>query len=271
MDSLTKVKTEVGSIFSKCHRSGAEDPHLLIVDQLTTISMILRNLSFNEQNSQVMANNYHMEKYIADTLWMVFIHRDEFIFERRVLNFKKDLIFILSNITHMLKIESTVTCLLIIMLALSFADPKDHIQENSVLTYAEYTMNVEKCQTYGADVLAKLLSLGYPNRAHFKSVLTGVFTEENDDDDICQQVLDLYNGDEKFKLFNDIFSFIISTIPFQQINKIPNLIEDSLPSILQALTAAVCIVKFIDAQEEHCIFKIITSHANGSQQKKILE
>lgn len=255
MDSLAKVKGEVGTIFSKCHTSGAEDPHLLIVDQLTTISMILRNLSFNEQNSQVMANNYHMEKYVADILWMIFIHKDEFIFERRVLNFKKDLIFILSNITHMLKIESTVTCLLIILLTLSFADPKDHVQENSVLVYAEYASNVEKYQTYGVDVLAKLLSLGYPNRAHFKSVLTGVFTEENEDDDLCQHVLGLYNGKESLKLFNDVFSFIISTIPFQQIQNMPNLIEGSLPSVLQALTAAVSIVKFIDTHEEHCTFK----------------
>ena len=98
-------------------------------------------------------------------------------------------------------------------------------------------------------------SLGYPNRVLFKMVLTESFDLDNSDDIMCEHLLSLYNNNEKFKLFNDVFSFVLASIPFQQLNIMPNLIEDSLPSILQSLTAGVALIKFFEIDEENSIFK----------------
>ncbi|CAI4849845.1 ADM_collapsed_G0057270.mRNA.1.CDS.1 [Saccharomyces cerevisiae] len=45
--------------FTKINTRGAEDPKVLINDQLSTISMILRNISFSDNNSRIMSRNFY--------------------------------------------------------------------------------------------------------------------------------------------------------------------------------------------------------------------
>ncbi|AET37628.1 Swi1p Ecym_1398 [Eremothecium cymbalariae DBVPG len=250
MAALRMVRNEVDTLFTDCHKRGAEDTHILFIDQLSTISMILRNLSFDDTNATAMANNVHVNRYIFELLWMLFTQMKKFIFHRKVLNLKKDSIIILSNLSHLLKLDNVVDGCMLLFLILSFGEPKEESQTNLRLTYPEYSMKIEKYRCYGVDVISKIMSLGYPNRSYIKSILLTNFDEETPESKVCLQVLRRYNGSHKFKLFNDVFSFISSTVPFRQLNQMPNLIEESVAIIFQAITASLALVKFINPSEE---------------------
>lgn len=278
--SLRNVRDEIDSPFTKVYARGAENPQVLLVDQLSTISMIIRNLSFSETNASVLASEFGFRRFISDLLWAIFLHPDKFVFHRKVFNFKKDTVVILSNVSHLLEIDSVVDAFLLLLLVLSFGECKKSKDEDSILTFPEYSVKLEKYQGYGGDVLAKLMSLGSPNRSFIRSVLLNDFNEDSRDVTICMDLIGLYNNgqNERFKLLNDVFSLLISTIPFQQLSTAPTLIEEVGPTISQSITSLLAVVKFIGKNEDDmfsgCNLALLwlTSRENiGSNLKRLSE
>ncbi|AAS53826.1 AFR455Wp [Eremothecium gossypii ATCC 10895] len=248
--ALRMVKDEVDTLFTKCHKRGSEDPQVLLVDQIATISMIIRNLSFDDSNATIMANNIYVNRYIFELLWVLFTQMKKFVLHRKVLNLKKDTIIILSNLSHLLKLDNVIDGCLLLFLVLSFVEPSPSKGDGCGLPYASYVAKVEKYRCYGVDVISKIMSLGYPNRTYISSILLSRFEEETTEAKVCTQLLRRYNGQHKCKLFNDIFSMVASTIPLKHLNQMPNLVEESVAVILQALTASIALLKFINPTEE---------------------
>ncbi|CAI4815684.1 CPA_1a_G0055740.mRNA.1.CDS.1 [Saccharomyces cerevisiae] len=270
LTSLKKIKDEIDDPFTKINTRGAEDPKVLINDQLSTISMILRNISFSDNNSRIMSRNFYLKRFISDLLWLVLIHPENFTCNRKILNFKKDLVIVLSNISHLLEIASSIDCLLILILVISFGQPKLNPMASSSsfgsesLTFNEFQLQWGKYQTFGVDILAKLFSLEKPNLNYFKSILLNKNTGNNlydrnsnnnhKDKKLLRRLLNLYNDNNKnnnnrHNLLNDVVSFLFSAIPLQQVlsqSADPSLLIDQFsPVISQSLTSILVIVQKI--------------------------
>lgn len=65
LNSLKKIKDEIDDPFTNINKRGAEDPKILINDQLSTISMILRNVSFSDNNSRIMSRNFYLKRFTS--------------------------------------------------------------------------------------------------------------------------------------------------------------------------------------------------------------
>lgn len=259
LQSLKCINDEVNTLFTKVNTRGAEDKDIAITDQLSTISMILRNVSFSERNSKLMARNTFLKRFYLDLLWMLFMNHDVFVFHRKALNFKKDILITLTNISHAYEIASELECFLILMLVLSFGQPRKSVPEldSHVLSFVERPLSRGQYGGFSADVFAKLLSLDHPNRQLFKDVLLLFPKQDNHDkkDDKSFQteavyhLVEAYCEGDRFKLLNDTVSFLLSLIPFTQIDKAPNLIEEMAPVISQSLTCLITLVSFLDTNE----------------------
>ncbi|KAG0658815.1 hypothetical protein C6P45_002067 [Maudiozyma exigua] len=252
LESLKKIKREVDDPFTKVNTRDAEDPRVLIIDQLSTISMILRNISFSDVNANIMCSSHILKRFISDLMWLLFFDNDKILFERKLLNFKKDIIITLSNISHNLKLDSELDGLLLLLLILSFGEPKKSAKEcdskEFSISYSEYSVNWGKYQSFGVDILAKVFSLVHPNRSFMQSVLLGQFNDERKSKnvEIVKCLINKHNGNNKTKLLNDVVSFLVSVIPFQQVTVQPTIIDEYSPIILQSLTSFFEIVKLID-------------------------
>ena len=254
LTSLRNIRDEVDTIFTKVTKRGAENLQILITDQLSTISMILRNFSFSEINSRLIAKNRFWKRFLSDLLWSLFINpAEKFKFHRKCLNCKKDVMLTLTNTAHLLEIDSHVDLFFLLMLTLSFGEPKKLNGNSNQITYSEYSLNWGKYNAFSTDVLAKLLSLGYPNRTFLKSILLNSF-DINDyknvkDVEIAKVLINKYNGDDKGKLFNDLVSFLFSAIPFQQLSTNPIIFENIIPIVSQTMISLLELLKFFKTDD----------------------
>ncbi|SCU85198.1 LADA_0D06194g1_1 [Lachancea dasiensis] len=250
MGSLRDVRDEVDSLFSKVTTRGAENYQLMLVDQLSTISMIIRNLSFHEANTSPIATNISYKRFVGDITWALFLHSEKFLFSRKCFNFKKDLIITLSNIAHLFKIEDHVSACLLVLLILSFGEGKKQSEDLNTLQFPEYSLKTSNYQSFGIDVLAKLLTLGYPNRLLFRAVFLQTFELDVQSQDVknCQKLLNLYEATtgrshNSLALLHDTFASLVSSIPFQQLNMAPSLVEEVGPQIAQSVTALLSLAR----------------------------
>ncbi|SCV03303.1 LAME_0H09340g1_1 [Lachancea meyersii CBS 8951] len=253
LSSLRDIRDEVDTLFTKVNTRGAENYQLMVVDQLSTISMIVRNLSFREANTSPIATNTSFKRFLNDLIWCLFLRSDKFLFHRKCLNFKKDMIITLANVSHLLQVEDHVTTCLLIFLILSFSEGKGLAKADGIepLEFSEYPVKLSNYQTLGVDVLAKLLSLGYPNRLLFKAVFLQQFETDPHSQDVitCKKLIALYEATasqkyQGFSLLHDTFASLVSIIPFQQLNISPNLIEEVGPTISQGVTALLSLARF---------------------------
>ncbi|CEP63793.1 Swi1p LALA0_S09e02630g [Lachancea lanzarotensis] len=252
LESLRDVRDEVDSLFTNANTRGAENYQLMVVDQLSTISMIIRNVSFNEANTTPIATNLSFKRFLSDLLWALFLRADRFVFHRKSLNFKKDLIITLTNVSHLLEIDDHVTACLLVFLILSFSEERATMDGTESLEVSEYPVKLSNYQNYGADVLAKLLSLGYPNRLLLRATFLQQFDSDSQSQDVmtCKKLISLYESSystrkfQGFSLLHGTFTSLLSMIPFQQLNTTPNLIEEVGPIISQSLTALLSLARF---------------------------
>ena len=281
MESLKNVKTEIDSPFSKIHTRGADDTSVLILDQLSTISMILRNISFSDINSNIMSQNYFLKRYFSDLLWLLFTDDKIFKFHRKALNLKKDTVISLANISHHWKMESYTFTVTLVLLIISFGIPKRTEDKDSNLTFEEYSLKISKYQSFGVDTLAKLLSIAHPNKDYFRTVLLNDFDNKditvNEDVKIAKKLVAKYN--EKGDLFNDLICYLFSIIPFQQLSAQPSIVEDVSPVISQSLTALYHLILLViennddkENKTENYTLRWLTSIENlGLNMKRLYE
>lgn len=252
LESLKNVNREVNTPFTKVNTRGAEDKNVLITDQLSTISMVLRNISFSEKNSKLMARNAFLKRFFSDLLWTIFLNHQKLVFKRKALNFKKDTLVTMTNISHAYETENSLDCFLLLMLILSFGESRRTglSSSKSALTYTEIPLNVGHYSGFSVDIFAKLLSLNRSKKHFFKDILlsSALQTEDSSEKknkEVVNHLVRLYCDDDKLKLFNDTVSFLISVIPFTQIKAAPTLVEEVAPVISQSLTSLLTLLNFL--------------------------
>lgn len=229
-----------------------------------------------------MSQNPILKRYFSDLSWLLFTNNEKFKFHRKLLNFKKDMIITLSNISHNWKIESYTAAVTFIFLVLSFGVFKRATEGRSDLTFDECPLNMYKYQSFGVDTLAKLLSLSYPNRQYLKIVLLNNFSDKNitvnDDVKAAKKLVSIYN--EKGNLYNDLIGYLFSVIPFEQLRKDKFLIKEVSPVISQVLTSLYYLLTFtVDennnnngSEKENILLKWLTGEENlGINLRKLSE
>lgn len=247
--SLRAVKDEVDCPLTKVNTKGAENARILITDQLSTICMILRNASFSEANARILASNPFLRRFFADMLWAVFLDHEKFVFERKRLNFRKDIAITLSNIAHLMPFHSSVDGFLLLILILSFGEPKKNSGSlrSDELSYNEYSLTWGKYQSFGVDVLSKLLSTEQSTKNIIMRLLFSFSSATRDDslskdELLTKKLVDAYCKGDQYKLLNDVVSFLLSVIPFEQINETSSLLYSMTPLISQSITSLLLIV-----------------------------
>lgn len=253
LESLKDVNREINTPFTKVNTRGAEDENVLITDQLSTISMILRNISFSEKNSKLMARNAFLKRFFSALLWAIFLNHQKLAFKRKALNYKKDTLVTMTNISHAYETDNGLDCFLFLMLMLSFGETRKPSSSpgSSVLTYTEIPLNVGHYSGFSVDIFAKLLSLNHPKRRFFKDVLllSSANKKNNgqpENNEVISRLIEIYCGENKLRLFNDTVSFLLSVIPFTQIKAAPTLVEEVAPVISQSLTCLLTLVTYLD-------------------------
>lgn len=246
-EMLTAVRSETEHPFSTIHTRTSEVPQVLLIDQLTTISMILRNISFTEYNANALAVNDSFRDFLFGLVRAVATHGDRFLFTRRRLGFLKDSLIILTNIAHLLELRCHNEALAVIAVVLSFGsdNPTD---EN--LLIPDYVPSAHKYLCHGIDVLAKLLVRESPNRALFHDVMTGVYSSTISPDTVEQnkKLVSLYIGDrEQYTLITDVFKYMMSVIPLNTLVLHP-LLQERDAAIMQSLLALILVVDMIPTE-----------------------
>lgn len=253
--ALRCVKDEVDCPLTKVNKKGAEDPRILVADQISTICMILRNVSFSEPNAKILASSPFLKRFFTDLLWAIFLDHEKFVFERKRLNFRKDIAITLTNIAHLIPIHSSVDLFLLTTLILSFGEPRKNASSfrSEEISFNEYSLSWGKYQSFGVDVLAKLLSVERTTRDMFLKLLFSSGTTSGDeslsnDEILTKKLLEAYCKGDNVKLLNDVVSFLLSVIPFSQLSESPSLVYQVTPLISQALSCLLIIFEYLSIQ-----------------------
>ena len=90
LTALKNFKSENKHHFSKLQTRSATDDQILLVDELITVTMILRNISFAEYNKEPMAGNRLFKDLLFSTVKSVALNNDKFVFSRKRLCLLKD-------------------------------------------------------------------------------------------------------------------------------------------------------------------------------------
>ncbi|ONH69161.1 SWI/SNF chromatin-remodeling complex subunit SWI1 [Cyberlindnera fabianii] len=247
-EMLAAVRSETEHPFSSIHTRTAEDRQVLLIDQLMTISMIFRNISFVEYNPNALAANDLFKDFLFKLVFAVAAHGEKFFFTRRRLGFLKDALIILMNISHLLELRSHNEALTILVLILSFgADEPD----DKNLLIPEYIPTAHKYHSHGVDVLAKLIARDPPNKQFFQGVLTGTYDPSTPTELVDQnkKLVELYAGDDNshMTLLTRVFRHLMSIIPLNSLALQP-LLQERDAAILQSLLAAALIAEMIPTE-----------------------
>jgi len=248
LDMLVAIRSESEHPFSKIHTRTADDPQVLLIDQLTTISMVLRNISFYDHNAISLATSDSLKEFIFKIIHSIAIHPDKFIFTRRRLGFLKDALIILMNISHLVELKTHNEVLAVLALVLAFGSEE---QSDGKLLLSEYSPSAHKYQSHGVDVLAKLLVRDPPNRSLFQAVLTGSydsnlpFTEVEEH----KKLVALYVGEKEphLTLLSKVFKYLVSIIPLTSLG-LTAIIQERDAAILQSLIASILVTDMIPTE-----------------------
>ncbi|KAH7322828.1 hypothetical protein B0I35DRAFT_407257 [Stachybotrys elegans] len=203
------------------------------VDRLICITTILRNVSFpGEQNENhlVLADESVIKflcvviRYLGTRTMLLRTHQN-------TLDFMKDLVILLSNISGSIEIPSREQAFCLLQFLLAFAPtPAPSASEQSGLLFAPYDSSAHPYLPHAIDSLAKLLARDEPNRTHYKTI----FAIDGAD-----------NG--TYDLLTRAFALAISPVPDRSKDRLrppnfPSLVEVRKPFLMQGLLAGEILV-----------------------------
>ena len=139
-------------------------------DRLICITTLIRNFSFYEANFVVLGQS-EILKLLSNVIR--YLGTKEMILRnsRNTLDFMKDVIIYLSNLSTSLNLPSKQEALCLLHFLLAFAPMPPPTSTNSdKVSFTMYTPNVHKYMPSAVDSLAKLLARDEPNRTHYKAV-----------------------------------------------------------------------------------------------------
>lgn len=241
VDLLAKHATEVSdemlissyeSVMRSC-RSEAEslqDVHEMgsleyeldrAVDRLICITTLIRNFSFYESNFGLLGM-----PEVVRLLTAVIKHlgtKDLFLrSHRNTLDFMKDVIIYLSNLSHSIQLPGKDEALCLLHFLLSFAPCPHPVSPTSDgVSFASYDPNIHKYTPSAVDSFAKLLARDEPNRSYYKAIFNADSTSS-----------------PPHELLTRSFGLAIAPIPANTKGPALALVEARKPFLLQGMLAA---------------------------------
>lgn len=194
------------------------------VDRLICITTILRNLSFNERNQGLLAEETVVKffcvviRYLGTRNMLLRTHSN-------TLDFMKDLIIVLSNIAGAIELPGKEQALCLLQFLLAFAPTPSPSVSQDQLWFSAYEPVLQPYLPPAVDALAKLLARDEPNRTHYKAIFAADAA-----------------GSPACELLTRAFGLAISPIPDQtrdgRSTSLPSVVEVRKPFLMQGLLAA---------------------------------
>ena len=202
------------------------------VDRLICITTIMRNMSISEANQVAIADPIVVRfmatiiRYIGTRSMLLRTHRN-------VLDFSKDILTILANVSQFIDLPGKEEALCILHFLLAFApSPAPNNNEEEGVAFASYLPGVHRYYPLAVDSMAKLLARGDPNRTFYRLIFAA--------DTISSPPSDLLTRS---------FGLAIAAIPGIGNLNPGSLIKVRLPYLLQGLLAAEILASLIPSTE----------------------
>ncbi|KHN97166.1 ARID/BRIGHT DNA binding domain containing protein [Metarhizium album ARSEF 1941] len=209
------------------------------VDRLICITTILRNVSFPGENNE---NHYMLcEEYVVKMLCSVIRYLGTRTMLLRThantLDFMKDVVVFLSNISSQLEIPGREQALSLLHFLLAFAPVPGPTMASDTLNFTPYDPSIHSYLPHAVDALAKLLARDEPNRGFYKA---------------------LFTVDSSSPLANELlvraFALAISPLPDKareqlRPSTLPPLFEARKPFLMQGLLGAEIIASLVPGSE----------------------
>lgn len=262
MTTLLNFRKENKYHFSKIQTKNAMDDQIMLVDQLITITMILRNISFSEVNRSKMSRNEMFKDLIFETVKAIGLSSKSFVFHRKRLCLLKDCLLMLDNIAFTMELKSLEQAFLAIVLILSFGpELKDNFDIPKV------NLDVYSYLPFGIDAFTKLLVREPHNRSLMQAVLNGslniatsnyasnplTISPEDQSRTLNLSLAYLNCNEEDFKsgkLLTKSFQLFLSIIPYESSTyEFSKFIFTRSSTITQALFGAKLIIDMIPAED----------------------
>jgi SWI/SNF chromatin-remodeling complex subunit SWI1 len=189
------------------------------VDRLICITTLIRNFSFYEANFNVLGMS-EVVRFLTNVIRHLGTKEMLLRTNRNTLDFMKDVIIYLSNLSHSIQLPGKEEALCLLHFLLSFAPcPPPITASSDKITFTMYNPNIHKYTPSAVDSLAKLLARDEPNRTYYKSI---------------------YSADaasSPYELLTRTFGLAISPLPVATMN--PRAIVGARkPFLLQGMLAA---------------------------------
>lgn len=234
LTTLLKFKEENKYHFSKLQVKSAVNEQVMLVDELITITMILRNVSFSEDSKQLMARNPVFKDLLFRCVKYIAAYPDKFVFFRERLCILKDCLLMLDNIALIMELRSLEEAFLAYILISSFGPKLGKSETTSKFSIPYANLEIHSCLPFGIDAFTKLLVREPINRSLMQAVLSGSLslssTNSNfptlapitittkDQIETRKLMVAYFNGDESEiengGLMTRSFQLLMSIIPF---------------------------------------------------------
>ena len=253
LTALKNFKSENKHHFSKLQTRSATDDQILLVDELITITMILRNISFAEYNKEPMAGNRLFKDLLFSTVKSVALNNDKFVFSRKRLCLLKDCLLMLDNISLFTHLHTLEEAFLSFVLVASFG-PKIEDQ------YKIPRCNIETHSyfAFGLDAFTKLMVREPYNRSLIQAVLNGTlnssmtgYSVSLQDQEYTRKLIKAYNKDYKSaSLLSQAFQMYMSILPFDANTfELSKFIFMRSPTISQMLFGAKLLIDMVPVDD----------------------
>jgi SWI/SNF chromatin-remodeling complex subunit SWI1 len=200
-------------------------------DRLICITSLVRNFSFYEGNFAILGQSEVLKllsvviRYLGTT--EMFLRTN-----RNTLDFMKDVVIYLSNLSTTLQLPGREEALCILHFLLAFAPmPAPISSSSSKVSFTMYSPAAHKYMPPAVDSLAKLLARDEPNRTYYKAIFSA----------------DTHSS-PPFELLTRSFGLAISPIPTGS-NHTRSMIEVRKPFLLQGMLAAEILANLVPNTE----------------------
>lgn len=200
------------------------------VDRLICITTLLRNLSFHEENVEVLADE-RVIKFLCVVIRYLGTRENLLRTQVNTLDFMKDLVVFLSNIARAIEIPGREQALWLLHFLLAFAPSPGPTLSEDRLFFPPYEPALQPYLPHAVDALAKLLARDEPNRTQYKAILNAT-----------EAVAPASTSHNPSELLTRVFALAIAPIPDQsreaRAPNLPSVVEARKPFLMQGLLAA---------------------------------
>ncbi len=222
-ESLQEI-TEFGSLEYDLDRA---------VDRLICITTLIRNFSFYEANFNALGLS-EVIRFLTSVIRHLGTKEMLLRTNRNTLDFMKDVIIYLSNLSHSIQLPGKEEALCLLHFLLSFAPSTPPITPTSdKITFTMYNPNVHKYTPSAVDSLAKLLARDEPNRTYYKAIFSAGGASS-----------------PPYELLTRTFGLAISPLPVSLVN-LRAIVGARKPFLLQGMLAAEILSNLAPGSDHH--------------------